>query len=722
VDRSPAAVAESERRAGPRLSGERGVSGEASALSHQPVDPLPPQARELPARILVVDDEIEIAESLADFLMRKEGFQVKITHDGPQAIAHLESAVGSAAEVDLVLLDMRMPGLSGLEVLDWIRRHPDLRYTRVVLLTAAASNDEKVQALSAGADDYITKPYYMQELLARVKTILRTQQLEKQLHRQSRQLAALNRISQAVAATLETSQVYATAVRGVDAILEVELAAVLIVEGGKLHCQHVRHYKGAIPAHIFPSAEKGQGVLGLTWSEQETYCLNNAGSNSRFDATRDSPIGYTVHSMLATPLTVRGRPVGVLAAYNKRDGEFTEVDVDLFASLASSVSEAIENAWLFQRVRMRHQELLEGRNTLQALIDGIPDPIYTISDEWKLVVVNKTKADQLGVTPESLTGRVCFRVFYNRQQPCEHCAVALTLANKAEQHWPVSWLGDDHLPREWEVSAYPIPGKQISSARAVVVWQDKTEERRLESSLMQAGKLAAIGQLAAGVAHEINNPLTAINANAQMLKMVMPVEDENYESVDLIVRAGERAAKVVRGLLDFARQEQYSFSPGDLNESVREALNLVNYQLQSAKITITRDLDESLPPIVASWEHLKSVWLNLLLNARDALLHNNEQRRLEISTRVNREAQIVQVVLHDNGKGMNEAESVHIFEPFYTTKGPGQGTGLGLATCHRIVEQHSGEITVASKVNEGTTFLITLPIQRPDSSASGMRP
>ena len=140
-----------------------------------------PSANDLPARILVVDDESEIAESLADFLIRKEGFQVRIASDGQQAIAYLESSIGGAAEVDLVLLDMRMPGLSGLEVLDWIRKHPDLRYTRVVLLTAAASNDEKVQALSAGADDYITKPYYMQELLARVKTILRTQQLEKQL-------------------------------------------------------------------------------------------------------------------------------------------------------------------------------------------------------------------------------------------------------------------------------------------------------------------------------------------------------------------------------------------------------------------------------------------------------------------------------------------------------------------------------------------------------------
>jgi two-component system NtrC family sensor kinase len=670
-------------------------------------------------RILVVDDEAEIAESLADFLVRKEGFSVSIAHDGQEAVSYLEKSIGKSTDVDLVLLDMRMPGLSGLEVLDWIRNHPDLRYTRVVLLTAAASNDEKVQALSAGADDYITKPYYMQELLARVKTILRTQQLEKQLHQQSQQLAALNRISQAVAATLETGQVYSTAVRGVDAILNIELAAVLIVEGGRLHCQHVRHYKGAIPAHIFPSTEKGVGILGLAWSEQQTLCLNDAPTDPRFDSTRDSPVGYYVKSILATPLTVRGRAVGVLTAYNKRNGSFSDVDIDLFSSLASSVSEAIENAWLFQRVRLRHQELLEGRNTLQALIDGIPHPIYTISDDWKLVVVNKSKADEMEVSPESLAGRVCFRVFYNRTSPCEHCSVALTLSEQTERHWQVRWLAEDHLPREWEVSAYPIPGKQASSARAVVVWQDKTEERRLESSLMQAGKLAAIGQLAAGVAHEINNPLTAINANAQMLKMVMPVEDENFEAVDLIVRAGERATKVVRGLLDFARQEQYSFTTGDLNESIQEALDLVNYQLQSVHITIDKEFEPNLPLVVASWEHLKSVWLNLLLNARDALQHTENERQLQIITRSNKDGQNIQILVHDNGKGMTSAETAHIFEPFYTTKGPGQGTGLGLATCHRIVEQHGGEITVSSKIGEGTTFLITLPIHRSDSSSSG---
>ena len=140
-----------------------------------------------------------------------------------------------------------------------------------------------------------------------------------------------------------------------------------------------------------------------------------------------------------------------------------------------------------------------------------------------------------------------------------------------------------------------------------------------------------------------------------------------------------------------------------------EALDLVDYQLQSAKIIVTRDLDENLPSVVASWEHLKSVWLNLLLNARDALLHNNEQRRLEVATRVNKESQVVQVVLHDNGKGMNEAETVHIFEPFYTTKGPGQGTGLGLYIAEGIVRQHGGIIWAANNPAGGATVTVVLP-------------
>jgi two-component system, NtrC family, sensor kinase len=681
-----------------------------------------------PTHILVVDDEPEIAESLADFLTKKENYQVSLAGDGQQAVRFLQATVGSETEIDLVLLDMRMPVMSGLDVLAWIRSHPDLRYTRVVLLTAAAGSHEKVEALSAGADDYITKPYYPQELLARVKTILRTQQLEKQLQAQSQQLAALNRVGQTVAASLETHEVLTTAVSGIHDILAIEMAAIFMLDNnGHLRCQHLQRGQQVLDPLPMPSITGGQGIIGTAFTQQRNQVLNNLeqngsangqGENGRFQLHLDAPPEQRIDNMLAAPLIVRGKSVGVVAAYNKQSDAFTEFDQDLFASLASSISEAIENAWLFQRIRLRQQDLLESRNTLQALIDGIIHPIYTINDDWQIVAVNKSKADALNSrheTPEheaaSLNGR-CYELFFQRNKPCDHCLVAHTLADKKPQQWSVSWAGPDHLPREWEINAYPIPGRQASAARAVIIWQDRTEERRLENSLMQAGKLAAIGQLAAGVAHEINNPLTAINANAQMLKMFIPPDDENYESVDLIARAGDRAAKVVRGLLDFARQEQYAFTlASNINQSIQEALSLVNYQLQTANIEIICHMADDLPPIEASWEHLKSVWLNLLVNARDAVQLRPDERQIEIVTRSDPDSQHVQILFRDNGQGMNKAEAAHIFEPFYTTKDPGKGTGLGLATCHRIIEQHQGEITVVSEPDEGTTFVIHLPVK-----------
>lgn len=668
--------------------------------------------------ILVVDDEQEIAESLADFLSKKEGYAISLAEDGHEAIDFLKSTIGQEMEIDLVLLDMRMPTMSGLDVLTWIRNHPELKYTRVVLLTAAAGSSDKVEALSAGADDYITKPYYPQELLARVKTILRTQQLEKQLQRQSQQLAELNRVGQAVATTLETREVLAAAVKGVDQVLGVELAAAFLLEGGKLRCKQLYSANGKWQAQHYPPISSGQGIIGLAYAERAPLFVNNLQSDGRFQPRSDVPPHYSARSIMAAPLVVRGRAVGVLSACNKSDGYFSDVDLDLLASLAISISEGIENAWLFQRNRMRQQELRESRDTLQALIDGILHHIYTIDKEYKLVAVNKSKADQLESTSDKLVGQICYRAFFDRESPCQHCNVAVTLAEKELQRWSVRWIGPDHLPREWDVNAYPIPSTQTGAAHAVVVWQDRTEERRLESSLMQAGKLAAIGQLAAGVAHEINNPLTAINANAQMLKMVIPIEDDNFEAVDLIVKAGERAATVVRGLLDFARQERYSFTADDVNKSIRQTLSLVRYQLQTADIKVVQNLTNDLPKVVASWEHLKSVWLNLIVNARDAVQELPKNRKIEITTRKGSEEddQYIHVLIHDNGKGMSQAEVKHIFEPFYTTKDPGKGTGLGLATCHRIIEQHGGDINVVSTPQEGTTFIVRLPINKQTNS------
>jgi DNA-binding response OmpR family regulator len=364
------------------------------------------------SRILVVDDEPEIAESLADFLARKEGFVVSQAGTGEEAIAFLKSTIGESDEVDLILLDMRMPGMSGLEVLAWIRQHPVLQYTRVVLLTAAAGSNDKVEALSAGADDYITKPYYPQELLARVKTILRTQQLEKQLQRQSQQLATLNQIGHRLATTLETQEVLATAVSGTIEIFNVGSAAGYMLEGGLLRCKTLRTADGLVATDH--RLDVDQGFVGQVFARQTPALLNDPAQDGRFQSELDAPPGVTVQSMMAAPLVVRSRPVGVLTAYNRENGRFSPVDLELFASLAISVSESIANAWLFQRIRLRQQELLENRNTLQALIDGIPDPIYTINDAWQLIAINKSKAQQHAESAEQLVGQPCYRAFFQR--------------------------------------------------------------------------------------------------------------------------------------------------------------------------------------------------------------------------------------------------------------------------------------------------------------------
>ncbi len=665
------------------------------------------------AHILVVDDEPEIADSVAEYLRRKESYRVTIASDGQEATNFLQGTVADPhLEVDLVLLDMRMPIMTGPEVLTWLRNHPSLRYTRVMVLTAAASNQDKVEALSSGADDYITNPYHPQELLARVKTILRTQQLEKQLQRQSQQLATLNLVSRAVSAELKMGDVLDRAVKGVAEILDVDLSTIYLADNGSesLACRSAYSPYGEVTPAMFPTIAGGQGLTGLVYKDRKGLSSNNPGSDDRFKSGVDAPAAMTVRSMMAMPLNVRGKAVGVVSAINKHIGVFSDIDQGLFTSLASSVSQAIENALLFQSVRNRQQELFEGRNTLQAVMNGILHPIYTIDMKWRLVAVNDTKVADLDSTPDELVGQTCHRVFYDRDTPCEHCQVEKTLLDKEAGDWSLSWQGEDHLPHEWDISAYPIPGSKAESPRAVIVWQDRTEERRLENSLMQAGKLAAIGKLAAGVAHEINNPLTAINANAQMLQMVTPDEHENFEAVDLIVRAGDRAATVVQGLLDFARQAQYEFESGNVNESIEAALKLVSYQFANANIEVVTTLTDALPQTEASWEHLQSVWLNLLINARDAIQDNQDKRKIEIVTEVDKGGDDILILVRDNGQGMNPAELDQIFEPFYTTKAPGRGTGLGLATTHRIVEQHGGQIDVTSTIGEGTTFVVRLPL------------
>jgi two-component system NtrC family sensor kinase len=353
-----------------------------------------------------------------------------------------------------------------------------------------------------------------------------------------------------------------------------------------------------------------------------------------------------------------------------------------------------------------HELLLRSRNTLRTLFDSIPASIYIIDRNYSLVAVNMVRSRIANSPPSQLVGRPCFESLYQRSEVCPDCKVFETLTSgenttRIKRQWK---LQDE--PQDWEISTYPIyDTNQLS--QAILLEQDVTEKRRLEATLAQSEKLAAVGQLAAGLAHEINNPLTAIIANAQLLQRELPQDEDTQELVDLISRAGARAAQVVHSLLDLARKEEYIFAPVDVNETLNRSLKLLQHEFTLRSINLSYQPGENLPPVLGSQDQLQGVWINLLTNAVDALEDHGGEVRIS-SRQTGKE---IRVTFADTGRGIPPEKLSSIFEPFYTTKAPGRGTGLGLSVCHRVIKQHGGDILAASQIGVGTQFTVVLPVQ-----------
>jgi len=270
---------------------------------------------------------------------------------------------------------------------------------------------------------------------------------------------------------------------------------------------------------------------------------------------------------------------------------------------------------------------------------------------------------------------------------------------------------------EWDVHTYPLFDADGRARRAVVLARDVTEQRRLEASMARTAKLAAVGKLAAGTAHELSNPLTSILGNATLLQRFSSRDSSTYSLASAILEAAERARNILRSLLDYSRQDQYTFAPTDINATLEWSLSLLRYAFEEPGIRLRKELDPRLHLVTASQSHLHTLWTNLLLNAVDAVKAVGKttegfKGQVEVSSVLLEEEKAVRVRVHDNGTGIPEELMSRLFEPFLTTKKPSEGTGLGLYICHAIVEQHGGRIDVESMKGQGTTFTVTLPIGR----------
>jgi signal transduction histidine kinase len=259
------------------------------------------------------------------------------------------------------------------------------------------------------------------------------------------------------------------------------------------------------------------------------------------------------------------------------------------------------------------------------------------------------------------------------------------------------------------VAVAPMRSDSGDRAGALVMMEDVTQRLRLEEQLQQREKLSSIGLLAAGVAHEVNTPLTGVSSYTQMLLNMLPENDPKHALLEKVRRQADRATDIVNNLLNFSRTGSVTdFMAVDLHRVLNDTVQLLEPQLRRSHVEIVRDYAADLPPAWGNSVKLQQVFTNLILNARDSIANGNG--KITLATRSAPEDHSVLVEVADNGVGIAPENVAKIYDPFFTTKGVGRGTGLGLAVTYGIVQEHAGHISVSSMPEQGTTFRISLPL------------
>jgi signal transduction histidine kinase len=246
------------------------------------------------------------------------------------------------------------------------------------------------------------------------------------------------------------------------------------------------------------------------------------------------------------------------------------------------------------------------------------------------------------------------------------------------------------------------PGERCGT---ILILDDVTARVRLEEQLQHTEKMASVGLLAAGVAHEVNTPLAGISSYTQLLRGQLDEQDPRQQVLEKIEKQSFRAAKIINGLLNFSRSSGTEFDRIDVNKVLADVLALVEHQLDGSRIRVRRELAESLPAIRGNENRIQQVFFNLILNARDAMPKGGW---LTIATRADDDDTVI-VEVRDTGHGIRREDVRRIYDPFFTTKGIGRGTGLGLSVSYGIVQEHGGAIFVDSAPGKGTTFQVALP-------------
>ncbi|MFH1531814.1 MAG: ATP-binding protein [Pseudomonadota bacterium] len=357
-----------------------------------------------------------------------------------------------------------------------------------------------------------------------------------------------------------------------------------------------------------------------------------------------------------------------------------------------------------------YESVRRAKKELEGTIDAILDPVHLVDSTFHIQRANLA-VSRVGTCDirDVLTSR-CFLVLFGRSVPCAGCPI--DSATHTGDEGFVGHVELEHEPsrRIFRMHAYRFRAYKDESPYYVCSYRDVTEERNLQRQMVQSEKLAAVGQLAGGAAHELNNPLGVIRAFAQMgqSRAHLMKDEDLVDDFDEILKATERCARIVRGLLDFSRAPKDEMGPVDLAKVLSDALFLVQTQFKKKLVTLVETFDDDAPRAHGNANKLQQVAVNLLQNAFQA---TPEGGRVCVATRPAK-GDFVDMVVSDNGPGIPQELKDRIFDPFFTTKPLGAGTGLGLSITYGIVQEHEGTISLEEPGTDGgATFVVRLPAE-----------
>jgi len=727
-----------------RWSPENEIVDGASIETASADETSPEAAPAAAARLLVVDDNADLREYMSRIL-RAAGHDVRLASDGQAA---LEAARAEAP--DLVLSDVMMPRLDGFGLLRALRADPHLRDTPVLMLSARAGEEARVDGIEHGADDYLTKPFSARELLARVSGNLQLARLrretEMKLREESRTLEILNRVGSTVAAELDLKRAVQIVT---DAATELTGAAfgsffynVLDQKGGS----YMLYTLSGVPKEAFERfpMPRNTAVFAPTFEGEGIVRVDDITQDPRYGHNaphRGMPEGHLkVRSYLAAPVQSRGgEVVGGLFFGHPEPGVFTERAERIVAGIAAQAAIAIDNARLYQAAQTEIAERTKAQSALRDLNETLERRVIeTVADRdrlWELsedlLVVADIEGRLQRVSPSWSTALghnvhwLMSRSYVDLVHPDDVETVRTHLAELRRTGVPVRY--ENRFKRidgtwrwvAWTLALDPDTTRIHGVGRDVTADKETTEAlRHAEEALRMAQKMEAIGKLTGGVAHDFNNLLQVIGGNLQLLAKDVAGSEKPEQRVRNALAGVARGANLASQLLAFGRRQPLAPKVVNLGRFVRGLDDMLRRALGDG-VEIETIVSGGLWNTLVDPFQVENALLNLAINARDAMSGHGKltieagnaalddayaKRNAEVTP-----GQYVMLAVTDTGAGMSPEVRERVFEPFFTTKAEGQGTGLGLSMVYGFVKQSGGHVKIYSEEGHGTTIRIYLP-------------